>query len=570
MKRLLSGILAALTLTTALILAPDSNAAKVNYLRLTAESNLSLINGNTYVNGICGTVNADELIGNFSGSVTLTSPDGKTLKGDAPVPADSVVSNGSDSMKIMIYGDVNRDGKLSASDVSAMMKQISGWKVDVCADAIDLNWDKASNITDVSLLLKKLAGWNVCIGIDIIPKQITLSYYDEECTKMGVMWHASNKTHNPAVQVVEGENGDFTKARTIAGDTDPGIGDSNSRAVMDGLEFGKTYSYRVGDSSGFWSEPYSFTMRDENEDEFSFICFTDSQSKDSDAGSSLRDAFRNATENFPETELYLHCGDIVESVGSGDWTEMIDTSAEYFRRYPMMVVSGNHETSYAGSGGIKMQYNHFNTHMPEQKSVDGGYFYSFNYGDVHFIMLNTNKQGTADDSLSDEQMAWLRADLEANDAKWTVALMHHPIFSTGSGSTDRWIDPMVLAIRAQLAPLFAEYGVDVSLAGHDHIYYCTKPVDGDGNYVADAATAEENGILYYTDPAGVIYTTPGCTGSSSRSLCDTHPEYYRATNEDLKRSYLKVDVKNDSLTVKLCVPDGLGGVATLDFWGIKK
>ena len=570
MKKLISGVLAALTLAVALHIAPDSDAAKVNYLRLSAESNLSLINGNTYVNGICGTITADDLIGNFSGSVTLTSPDGKALKGDVPVPADTVISNGSDSIKVMIYGDVNRDGKLSASDVSAMMKQISGWNVDVCADAIDLNWDKNSNITDVSLLLKKLAGWNVCIGVDIIPKQITLSYYDADCTKMGVIWHSAYKTHNPAVQVVEGETDDFANARTISGDTNPGIGDNNSRAVIDGLEYGKTDSYRVGDASGFWSESYSFTMRDETEDEFSFVCFTDTQSKNSDPGTNLRAAFRNATSNFPEAELFLHCGDVVESIGSGDWTEMIDTSAEFFRRYPMMAISGNHETSYAGSMGIKMQYNHFCTDMPEQESYDGGYFYSFTYGDVHFIMLNTNKQGTADDSLSDEQMAWLRADLEANDTKWTVALMHHPIYSTGSGSTDRWIDPMVLAIREQLVPLFTKYGVDIVFAGHDHIYYCTHPIDGEGNVLADPAVTEENGIPYYTDPAGVVYTTPGCTGSSSRSINATHPEYYRATGENITKSYLAVDVKKDSITMKFCIPGSLGDVEILDSWGIKK
>lgn len=570
MKRSISTVLAVLILAATLFIAPEAYAAKVNYLRLSTDSNLSLVNGNTYVSGICGTITADVLAKNFADSVTLTSPTGKELKGDALVPADTVISNGSDSIRAMIYGDVNRDGKLSVADVSAMMKHISAWNVDVCADAIDLNWDKSANVSDVSLLLKKLAGWNVCIGIDTIPNQITLSYYDSACTKMGVIWHSANKTHNPAVQVVDGVTDNFADARTITGVTNIGIGDSNSRAVIDGLEYGKTYSYRVGDAFGFWSEPTSFTMRDENEEEFTFVCFTDTQSQNNDPGSNLRSAFRNATASFPDAELFLHCGDVVESIGSGDWSAMIDTSAEFFRQYPMMAVSGNHETSYAGSMGIKMQYNHFFTDMPEQKSYNDGYFYSFTYGDVHFIMLNTNKQGTADDSLSDEQMSWLRSDLEANDAKWTVALMHHPIYSTGSGSTDRWEDPMVLAIREQLVPLLTEYGVDVVLAGHDHIYYCTHPIDGEGNALADSSVTEENGIPYYTDPEGVVYTTPGCTGSSSRSINGTHPEYYRATDEKITRSYLAVKVEKDSITVKFCIPDSLDGVEILDSWGIKK
>lgn len=570
MKRILSTTVAILTLLSAMLMT-FTVAAADEYLTLSAESNLTYIRGNDYVTGICGTITADTLAENFSDNVVLTSPKGDKLSGEMLVPSDTVVSNGTASVKALIYGDVDRSGNLNLSDVSAMLKYISAWTVDICEDAIDLNWDSKENLTDASLLLKRIAGWNVCIGVDIVPEQITLSYYDEDCTKMGVIWHSAKKTQTPAVQVVEGETDDFTNARTILGDTNLGIGDNNSRAVIDGLEFGKTYSYRVGDASGYWSDAASFTMRDENVEDFTFICFTDTQSKDSDPGSCLRGAFTNATANFPEAELYLHCGDIVETVGSGEWSEMIDTSADFFKRYPMMVVSGNHETSYAGSQGYKMQYNHFFTDMPEQASYNDGYFYSFDYGDVHFIMLNTNKQGTADDSLSEEQMTWLRADLESKDSKWTVVLMHHPIYSTGSGSTDRWVDPMVLALQAQLAPLFAEHGVDAVLGGHDHIYYCTYPIDGEGNALTDSAAETVDGTTYYTDPAGVVYTTPGCTGSSSRKLFDTtHPEYYRATDDGLKRSYLAVTVEEEKLTVKLCIPDGLGGVEILDSWGIVK
>lgn len=568
MKKLISGLTVLFILLSVSFSATPSDAAVTDRLRLTAESNLTLILGNTYITGICGTIDADSLMSEFQGEVTLISPSGASLSGDALVPSDTVISNGASSIKALIYGDVDRSGRVNIADVSAMLKYISKWNIDICDSAIDLNWDGKESIADVSLLLKRLAGWNVCIGLDIIPCQITLSYFDKDCTKLGVIWHAVNKTHNPAVQVIEGDGEDFSEARTIIGDTNIGIGDSNSRAVIDGLEPGMTYSYRVGDASGFWSEPATFTMGDDPET-FTFVCFTDTQSQNTSPGSSFYSAWRSAMGSYPEAELAIHCGDVVESVSAADWSMMLDPSAEYLRRIPTMVVSGNHETSYAGSQGYKMQYNHFFTDMPEQASVNDGYFYSFTYGDVHFVMLNTNKQGTDDDSLSEEQLRWLREDLQANDAKWTIAVMHHPIYSTGSGSTDRWEDPMVIAMRAELAPIFAEYGVDIVMGGHDHIYYRTHPIGSEENII-EAATNDLDGTVYYTDPEGVIYTTPGCTGSSSRGLCDTHPEYYAALDEGISESYLAVKVEKDRLTVDFCVPVLSTECRILDSWGIVK
>ena len=570
MKKVLSFILSAVMIMGTVVLCHSTAARDTDsWLTLADESNLTLIHGNDYVTGICGTITADVLAHEFKGSVSLTSPKGKTLSGDDIVPSDTVISNGTDSIKALIYGDADRNGKLTLSDVSAMLKYISKWKVDICEDAVDLNWDRKENLTDAALLLKRIAGWNVCIGVNIIPEQITLSYYDEDCTKLGIIWHSEWKTQNPAVQVVEGVTNDFSSAVVYKGDTNIGSGDANSRSVITDLEYGKTYSYRVGDISGFWSEPSTFTMREEDPDGFTFVCFTDTQSQsDSGAGDYFNLAWRTVTGAY-DVDFAVHCGDVVESVDTRSWREMLETSSDYLRNIPIMAVSGNHETSYAGYDGYKMQYNHFNTHMPEQASVEKGYFYSFTYGDVHFVMLNSNCQGTADDSLSDEQINWLRADLEENDANWTIAVMHHPVYSTGTGSSDRWEDPMVIAMRAQLAPIFTEYGVDMVLTGHDHVYYCTKPI-GSSENIIDAETEVIDGTVYYTDPEGVVYTTPGCTGSSSRWLCDTHPEYYRHLMDNISRSFLAVTVEDSKLTVDFCIPVLGTECEVYDSWGIIK
>ncbi len=569
-KRFITSFVSLITVISALSVSNFANTKATGRLRLSDESNLTLISGNTYITGICGTISAASLIGEFSGEVTLTSPMGITLSGYSLVPSDTVISNSTDSIKALIYGDVDRNGRINLSDAAAMLKFISKWNIDICDSAMDLNYDGVKNLSDVSLLLKKIAGWNVCLGVNIVPTQITLSYYDSDCTKMGVIWHTVNKTHNPAVQVVEGDTKDFTNARTIIGNTNIGIGDSNSRAVIDGLEAGKTYSYRVGDASGYWSDAASFTMCEDDTDEFTFVVFTDSQSQSHTPGTSFNSAWISAVNSYPETAFALHCGDVVESVSAADWSAMLDPSAEFLRRIPMMVVSGNHETSYAGSQGYKMQYNHFFTDMPVQSSFTDGYFYSFTYGNAHFVMLNTNKQGTPDDSLSDEQMAWLVSDLEKNDSKWTIAVMHHPLYSPGTGSNDRFEDPMATALRTQLTPVFEKYGVDVVFSGHDHIYYRTHPINSETGVIFDTTSETSDGTDYYNNPDGVIYTTPGCTGSSKRSYCDTHPEYYAALDEMISSSYLVVKITDNRLTVNFCIPALVTENEVLDSWGIIK
>ena len=161
MKRFLSGILAGLLLSSVMVILPRSQAATDDRLKLSAGSNLTLIQGNTYLTGICGTITADVLADNFDQNITITSPSGDTLKGGILVPSDTVVSNGTSSVKVLIYGDTDRDGTLSLSDVTEILKYIANWNIDICEDAIDLNWDNKYDLSDVTLLLKKIAGWDV-------------------------------------------------------------------------------------------------------------------------------------------------------------------------------------------------------------------------------------------------------------------------------------------------------------------------------------------------------------------------------------------------------------------------
>jgi len=98
-------------------------------------------------------------------------------------------------------------------------------------------------------------------------------------------------------------------------------------------------------------------------------------------------------------------------------------------------------------------------------------YYSYDLGDWHIVALNSNCNHLACGPDS-EQVAWLRADLEAHPSRCTLAYWHHPRFSSGlaggSGLYGFW-------------QVLYEHGAEIVVNGHDHDYERFAPQDPDGN-----------------------------------------------------------------------------------------
>jgi hypothetical protein len=96
-------------------------------------------------------------------------------------------------------------------------------------------------------------------------------------------------------------------------------------------------------------------------------------------------------------------------------------------------------------------------------------YYSFQLGSWHVISLNSVLAGQA----MDEQLNWLRADLTANPARCTLAVWHHPLYSSGDAGS-------YLAMQ-QAWELLYQAGAELVLSGHDHDYERFGPQDALGN-----------------------------------------------------------------------------------------
>ncbi len=99
-------------------------------------------------------------------------------------------------------------------------------------------------------------------------------------------------------------------------------------------------------------------------------------------------------------------------------------------------------------------------------------------GPVRVLALDSNLVEVA------EQSEWLRDRLETPQPPrtWTVVALHHPPYSAGANGSD-------LDVRQAWGPLFAAAEVPLVLAGHDHDYQRSIPVDG-VTYVVSGAAAK--------------------------------------------------------------------------------
>lgn len=114
----------------------------------------------------------------------------------------------------------------------------------------------------------------------------------------------------------------------------------------------------------------------------------------------------------------------------------------------------------------------------------GDYWFSFDYGPVHFVFLTTEHD-------SRRQIDWLRGDLEKADAPerrlavpWIIVIAHHPMLNAGKYSMSR-------ENRDAFAPLFKKHRVTMYFCGHCHNYERTKPINADGITDDGAGTVEE-------------------------------------------------------------------------------
>lgn len=98
-------------------------------------------------------------------------------------------------------------------------------------------------------------------------------------------------------------------------------------------------------------------------------------------------------------------------------------------------------------------------------NMDGKHYYAYSKGNVRFIVLDSNYMDAP-------QLDWMEKELRDASAPWKIVYFHHPLYSDG-----KFHGPD-LDLRARIEPFFEQYGVNVVLAGHEHVYERIQPQHG--------------------------------------------------------------------------------------------
>ncbi|MCL4560172.1 MAG: metallophosphoesterase [Chloroflexi bacterium] len=126
---------------------------------------------------------------------------------------------------------------------------------------------------------------------------------------------------------------------------------------------------------------------------------------------------------------------------------------------------GNHEYMTSGASGY---FGYFGSAAGSPKK---GY-YSYNLGDWHIIVLNSNCSQVGGCKTDTPQETWLKADLAAHPTQCTLAYWHHPLFSSGEHGNNTYVQPFWQDLYAA--------GAELALDGHDHDYERFAPMDPNG------------------------------------------------------------------------------------------
>jgi len=229
--------------------------------------------------------------------------------------------------------------------------------------------------------------------------------------------------------------------------------DTNSlhEITLTGLETETTYYYQAV-SGGVKSEIFSFKTSVRKETPFSFIFYGDNKN-----GPHVHE--KNADLILSKKpDFVIHNGDLVDDGTIYKQWELLffNPTRNLMHSVPIYPVLGNHERH------ARYYFDFFS--LPGNEA-----WYSFDYGNAHFIILDSDEDELTAGS---EQIDWLIRDLENTDAEWKFISFHYPPFTAGGNyyRTSR------IRLKNLVHPIFEKNGVDMVFGGHDHNYERSYPI----------------------------------------------------------------------------------------------
>ncbi len=200
-------------------------------------------------------------------------------------------------------------------------------------------------------------------------------------------------------------------------------------------------------------------------------------------GSEGDDLTANLLDNIEG--LVFTAGDTVQGDGTADvWMDCYDPTwgRHKARTRPAL---GNHE--YQRAPNADPYFDYFGEEAAGPRGLG---YYSYYAGSWLVIVMNSVLPAHA----GTPQYEWAKATLAANPTACTLAIWHHPVYSSGQYGVARRMNAVWR--------MMTQFGVDVVISGDAHHYERFAPMDANGRI------DREHGIRQFVVGTGGGYLTP--------------------------------------------------------------
>ena len=367
----------------------------------------------------------------------------------------------------------------------------------------------------------------------------------DNSTSRTIMWQSDSSEADAVIEYrLAGSENTQTIGATDKVFTDDGSTTYIHEATLSGLTPNTKYEYRVGYSNDRRSDWYS--LETAGASVYDVLIYPDSQSGDY---SQWEEIVKSSALRNPRTALYISMGDLVDNGEQAyQWRTWLNSIKPLSANVPLATTLGNHEM-YTLDWKMREPYaylNYFDV-PPNGNETFNHRYYSYDFGDVHYVVLDTmlyesnheDNHDTHHPDLYDVQVQWLRQDLAANTKKWTVVLMHRDPFQYAFNRPGANRDVGFNEEGVLFMPIFDAFNVDLVLSAHLHSYRNRGHVR---NFERDAS--------------GPLYILTGIAGDARRPNWKEHPlDVYVAPDRE-KNNYMTMTVTPNKLIVKAFLPDG--------------
>lgn len=367
-----------------------------------------------------------------------------------------------------------------------------------------------------------------------LPVNVTMSVTDKNSSSFTVSWFTKYSVTETDIEVVK-KGEEFTgtpseNAVTVSEESTysaPGF-DCGAFAILPytlktvkhtatvtGLEADTEYIFRIGDFTKGFTVDGSIRTAPLTDGKFTFIHLSDTEGLAPSHYEAFTDTLTAAEALYPDSSFIVHTGNLVSKPENDDqWSWAIEGNSDIFTSKPFIYSAGTNDLE--GNGEAAKYFSV--TNAPKQLT-NAGVYYSFNYGNAHFAVLNSNSKNSAG-TLSKEQTEWLKDDLRESNANWNILIMHESLYSTAAEEV----------LKTQLFGIMDDFGIDLVLQGSDTAYIRTKLLKNgeEADYLTKTVEFDGASCKTYYNADGSIAVISGSTSgsiSSSENTCNSTEIY---------------------------------------------